>query len=343
MESKIDTVEKLLDSILWNKNGYKLGEEWQLSPDAPLVYIPILRTDSPLRNYKMAQEVCMELKDSGEINRIIAKNTSDEDVFVRIGTVFTGHTQSRASESSVVIEGEKNEQIKIPVRCVYASKGIESGSMVEIVGISPHSVTATLLKPNNSMKQSEVWSSVNNYVCSISDSPKYVGVVGNYSSFVCQISGMVASFSSMSNMATNNATVEVRTDNLVGVMKAYNKTLDEFLKKIPIFPLQAGAVFLDEKGFLALECYDHPDSWEVVQDEVLKKHGESLYRETLKSMENKGKPSPNYEEIKKACELNATEKQKGKRSITYALENEKYLGEYTKLNDEIIHFILVRK
>jgi hypothetical protein len=151
-----------LKNIADNRFGYRLGEPWKYSEETLGVVVPILRENSPDREYHTMYEVLKELniKDTGSIDQIELQNRSGMAIFVRAGTIFKGKTQPRAVQHSGIYSKQKEI---IDVRCVNASHGINKGEEMNFGDIAPPSVTVNLM----SGSQSDVWGSVSNYVTAL--------------------------------------------------------------------------------------------------------------------------------------------------------------------------------
>lgn len=153
-----------LKNIADSRLGYRLGDPWKYSEETLCVVVPILRENSPDREYRTMYEVLKELniKDTGNINQVELQNKSGIAIFVRAGTIFTGKTQNRATQHSGIYSNEKET---IDVRCVHASYGINRGEEMVFGDIAPPSVTMNLMARD----QSSVWNSVRNYTGSSSE------------------------------------------------------------------------------------------------------------------------------------------------------------------------------
>ncbi len=147
-----------LSNIIGNKMGYLLGEPWKYSEEALGVVVPILRENSPDREYITMYEVLdqLNMKDTGHINLVELQNNSGKAIFVRAGTIFAGKTQNRAVQHSGVYQ-EKTTNIN--VNCVYQTHGIRKGEEMKFGDIAPPSITMNLMTGN----QSKVWESVHRY------------------------------------------------------------------------------------------------------------------------------------------------------------------------------------
>jgi hypothetical protein len=147
-----------LKNIADSRFGYRLGDPWKYSDESLGVVVPILRENSPDRQYVTMYEVLKELniQDTGKIDQLDLQNKSGIAIFIRAGTIFTGGTQNRAAQHSGVFSHEKET---INVRCVNASHGISKGEEMVFGDIAPPSVTRNLMAGD----QHSVWDSVSNY------------------------------------------------------------------------------------------------------------------------------------------------------------------------------------
>ena len=147
-----------LNDIVETRLGYRLGDPWKYSEESLGVVVPILRENSPERNYVTMYEVLKDLniQDTGKIDQLDLQNKSGMAIFIRAGTIFTGGTQNRAAQHSGVFSHEKET---INVRCVNISHGIRKGEEMVFGDIAPPSVTRNLMARD----QHSVWDSVSNY------------------------------------------------------------------------------------------------------------------------------------------------------------------------------------
>lgn len=168
-------LKTFLTDITNSRFGYKLGEPWKYSEETLGVVVPILRENSPDRQYITMYEVLQQLniKDTGNIDQVELQNKTGIAIFVRSGTIFSGLTQNRASQHSGIYK--KEEEI-INVCCVHASHGIRSGEKMQFGDIAPPSVTMNLMKES----QTDVWNSVRKYT---GGDTEYGNVSGNVSIF----------------------------------------------------------------------------------------------------------------------------------------------------------------
>lgn len=329
---------------LSNEIGFKFGSPWRYSDKSLGVIVPILKTgEIGERGYvtlEEAKDKGVIFKDTGHIDRVIIESSLGVPIFIRSGTALKSlGTQPRVVETSIVIVPEEVKKEEVPiiiapkvtkqeihVRCIHASKPIQSGEKFTPVGDVPFEVRAELLSRSG---QSNTWAAVghatNRFMASSRPDRSY-GKSGGRSFF---------------------AASRLSSDNLVGVMEEVDKfqsDVDEILKKVPLFEDQVGAVFLDMKDVLGIELFDHPKSWEAIHKEVEKRLGEAATKEEEKTFFK-----PDYEQIspmifsflKKLIESDRTETSHGIAS-TVSLKGDGVVGEATTINGKVIHLVGIK-
>ncbi len=151
-------LKTFLNDITDSKSGYRLGDPWKYSEETLGVVVPILRENSPDRFYVTMYEVLdqLNIKDTGHINQVELQNNCGMAIFVRVGTIFEGKTQNRATQHSGVYQDNKET---IDVRCVQQTRGISSDEKMKFGDIAPPSVIISLMTGD----QSDVWERVRRY------------------------------------------------------------------------------------------------------------------------------------------------------------------------------------
>ena len=327
-------VEQFLNNLS-KEVGYKFGSPWRYSDKSLGVIVPILRIgEFGEREYITIEEAKNQgvtFKDSGRIDKVIIESSLFEPVFIRSGTILKSQgTQSRAVESSIVIipQEEKDKhgitpeivitKREIPVRCIYASKGIRANATFVHGGDVPLEVRSSLLSRSG---QASTWAAVGH-------------ATHRFAATRLRSSG------------TGVHAYAASRDNLAGVMEEVDKfteNIDEILKKVPLFEDQVGAVFLDMKDVVGMELFDHPKSWEAIHKEVEKRLGESVTKEEEKTFFK-----PDYERIRPLVlsflkKLIDSEKiETSKRGDIYTvtlLKGDGIVGEATSINGKVIHMV----
>lgn len=329
-----------IDGFLSNLSkeiGYKFGNPWRYSDKSLGVIVPILKIGNG-QEFKEREYITLEeakdqgisFKDTGRIDRVIIESSLGKPIFIRSGTALksTG-TQPRVVETSVVIipQEQKKEgpmppiitpiitKQEINVRCIHASKSIRGGTKFAYAGDVPVEVRSELLSKSG---QGRTWSAVSHATHRFMSSQSYA--------------------------SRRLGTMNLNSDNLVGVMEEVDKftgNVDEILKKVPLFEDQVGAVFLDMKDVVGLELFDYPKSWEAIHKEVEKRLGESITKE-----EDQSFFKPDYEKVKPLTltflkKLLESEKKEVSHGITstISLKGDGIVGEATTINGKVIHLV----
>ena len=249
----------MIDSLL--KKEYKLGEPWKL-PKAAGFLVPLLgKAPYDERAYVLLQEVQkkVEFRDTGSISAVEVFNKSGYNVFIRKGTMLKGQgTQSRSPVNGIIVEPIK-KFVPIPVNCIHASHGISTGAGFEAEGVAPQSVYQSL------GHQSSTWASINRYTSKLKRSARMSAPMGEA------------------------RLMDVAEDNLVETEVAAKEVTDvveDALSKIPgDLVNQIGVVVFDLQGIVAVELFDHPDSWHAFSKSIVRSYGEILTEEVSELIE----------------------------------------------------------
>ncbi|MCJ7732870.1 winged helix-turn-helix transcriptional regulator [Candidatus Bathyarchaeota archaeon] len=291
----------------------KLGEPWKL-PKASGFIVPILR-DPPYnkRGYILIQEAegKVDFRDSGGISGVDAENKTGKYVLIRKGTMLKGQgTQSRAPIHSFILE-PKIDVVRVPVNCIHQTHGISGGAMFHAEGVAPLSVQANL------GEQSSTWSSIR-----------------RYSAKVAKQGGMAES-----TRVSNG-------DNLVGVETiTQGDTVADALQNIPGDHVnQVGVAVFDLEGVIAVEIFDHPESWRAFSGSIIRSYREVLSEEASELIEIRTEKAGEVfwrymKRLPKMEKILITETTKSK---VWNISDNVATGEITELEGEEIHLMLNR-
>ena len=314
-------MNKFLNTIAEEKDKFSFGESWRYSEDSLVAVLPILRDLEKKRGYLLLREPTdVSVSDTGQINRIRINNKGKKPVYIRMGELFTGKSQERMATRSYVVMPQ--EIVDIEVRCVHASKGIRSGEDMKPNGIAPSTFDSQLSNSSfrgRRVSQRDTW----NTVGSIS------------ASFSTTLSDSTEGFVSPS-MAFS--------DDLRSNLKKFSKQIDKILEKVPYFSNQVGLAMIGTNGVRGVEAFDLKQSWKVLKDDIVQKEGENI-AEMKKDSPFEYKKERAVKVVKDVLKLDFEEKVlfKNKDCRIIGLNSEKYTGEITELNGEVIHFMIVRK
>lgn len=312
--------KEFLQDIGRQRNGYQLGDLWRYSESSLGLLIPILRTRTVRRNYKMVEEAKkVHIEDTGDIGQARVTNDEDTKVFIRSGSILTGGTQERATVSGMVIE--PNSVYEAPVKCVHASKGIIMGTSLHVEDVAPPIVQSALFMGS----QSAVWGSVSSYTASMAGSQYRIG--------------------------TPSPTMDRRagSDDLIGTIREVERKkrdVEDAIKEIPIIPSQVGAIIFDATGIVGLETFDSPLSWKAMHQKVLSKYDDVLAKEQeepLFTLKESIIPRKIKKFIQDIIDADTKMSHSTESSFTWLIEGDRIIGEFTDINEGIIHLIAFRK
>lgn len=307
---------EVIEKILREEDGYKLGEVWKFSENSVGAVVPIIRHDAPDRVYTTLPETeDVDLKDTGSIGGVKVSGI-DKPLFIRSGSMLGGQgTQSRTTEHSEVVMPNVEKDLR--TKCIHQSHGIRKESGFVYEGTVPKET----IKAARSGSQHAVWSSVNSFV------------------------GRAAGGQSMGFTGAVGAGAEtVSRDDLVGVKKTARKMgsrMQDVLKEVPCFENQVGAIIVSMTGIEGIELFDHPDSWvgqykDVIENyENLAEESSALFRLDDNMVMEKVREF--LENLKSATVKPVEETSE---YGVYYLTMDNYIGEMTKLAGETIHLFI---
>lgn len=314
----------------------ELGEPWKLFDKAMGIAIPILIKEESDRNYATFEEVKdkVDLIDTGNISKAKIKNNHNEHVFFRKGTMLKGGTQSRALVASIVVA--PNAICMPEIKCVYASKGIRGGAKYAYAGYTPRTVTASL-----HTGQGAVWGAAINY--SLDTKALYMnaarGAAAGYDETLISSSDSARLIEELST---------IRDDDLVGIsekVEEFKEEIEKYLKNIPVDHIrQVGLMILNLEGVVGFELFDHPDSWNAISKCVSKDYSDILGKEMPDLFEMKMDKVKEYAILflQKFIQAKGREVFNENNSQTYLIEGDRIVGEYTLLNDDLIHALALK-
>ncbi|MHA2313619.1 MAG: ARPP-1 family domain-containing protein [Candidatus Thorarchaeota archaeon] len=327
---------EFLRLIADEEDGFSLGTPWQYKKESSLILLPILRESDKERRYKILREAQeAKISDSGSIDRLSIENNEDIPIYVRIGELFGGETQERAAiQSYIIFNSEKSD---ITVRCVHASRGINTDAGMESVGITPPDFEMDFIIKNYEKEviwQGEVWDKVQATSARMSAS----------SSSAAGTSTSPTHSSSSTGTSASDTFVRAADDDLKAGMDQFGELLKDILQQVPYVENQTGLATIDSNGIIAVEVFDLAASWEAMRDYVISKEGEDLIAEEedefLEINRNKI-----VSEIKHILTADFEERviTKTEDSRVVGIANDHYAGEVVELNGSVIHCLIVRR
>ena len=314
--------ENFIENIKLLKEGFRLGEVWRRTDKHLGCVVPILRERVFDRDYQMFEELKEEdykITDTGAITEVKFYNIANEDVFIRVGTIFKGvGTQNRSPQMSVVIP--KKKEVPVPCRCVHQSHSISAGSAFVKGGTVPSAVLYSLSAAGGG--QSAVWSSASSFSRS----------------------------RTFGSSLRSDRVAQAGADDLHTTMETMKEDDDikELLKEVPCLENQIGVIICDKEGIQAVEIFDHPDSWKAFHENVITSYSDIINKQTDKDLFEinfKEDKIPELFDIFVGDLQRSEQKEvfRKNEAVTFKLEGSEVYGEYTALHDKIIHVIGFRK
>ena len=222
------------------------------------------------------------------------------------------------------------ESLKVDVRCVHASKGINMDEDMISKGVVTPNIEKNFTNcsyKGRSAEQREIWKDINSASHCLSSSA---------------VNFMSVSFDKKKQIEDVDLTAQF-TDDLTSNINNFSKIIDKVLKKVPYFDNQVGIATLDLKGVAGVECFDLKDSWKALRNAIIEKEGEQLSKQD-KNSPFEYKKNKAIKSVKSLLFSDFEEKIlfKSKNYRLIGLKVENYIGELTEFQNEPIHLTLTR-
>ena len=361
---------KILTPVAESKHGYSYSTPLRVDKNSLSVVLPILRNTTINRDYILWQETeKVMVFDTGKIDTMEAENLSDQNVFIRSGTLFKGATQERALQrSAVLFPGKK---VKLAVHCVHASRGISGQTEVKYGGITPLDFDAkNYTKDYAFQNQGATWSNVQK---STTEMNAKMGKVSadtshnqtmRHSMLRSRVAGgqalYASSLGSSGDMAADEAhigsgasasafTAGPGADDLHSTFSDFSKHFDDVLSKVKLIENQAGLALITHAGVQTIEFFDHRFSWKALHDSAVKRLGNSIV-DTGDTSVFEYKPDAAVAAVNRVMGLNFQEKNiwthrptngEPRLEVT-GLSCDDYVGEAVELGDRLIHLVILK-
>lgn len=361
----------LLLEIAEEKNGFKIGEPWRFSEFSLCAVIPITRKTDQERTYRLLaeSEKSVKLKDTGAINNMMVSNVSDFPILLKAGDILLGATQERVITSSQVVM--PGETVTVGCACVHSTKGIRAGQSVKPGGLVPTEVRRAVYGSYRKMKDMPAWQSSEELAHELYNvdggyQGNIWGSVKSYAMNASSVSRSVGYKSTLSAMSALNSS-ELRTrpgnfspdyfqndfanlehwstpsDDLAGRLNETGKKFSAVIEKAPKITDQVGMCLVTLDGFDTIDVFNHPDSWEAIRKSILKSEASAIANSAEDSIFDY-KPEKARAIISKLLAGKFDEKVilDKPKTQTIILTDGKLTGEVVTLNDEPIHFAVLK-
>ncbi|MEE9510463.1 MAG: DUF6569 family protein [Candidatus Bathyarchaeia archaeon] len=304
-------IKKFIESVREEKEGFSFDRPWRLEEKSLGVIIPILRKSRAKRNYiTLIEAQAIKTEDTGQIDYVFVKNDEKDSVLVSRGEIFRGKTQERAAIHDHIIEPGKG--LRVAVRCIHASKGIQAGTEMKYGGRTPYDVAFET--------QGRTWEMSNT------------------------ISVNYARESSNTTWGSSTSRDTLRSsDDLVSTLDEISDAMKVAMKKIPAIKNQVGAAFFYENRMRGMDIYDLPLSWDAVKKDVVEKEGADFLKKDEAEM-FKFKPEKGRALVKKFLSAPFEEKEIYNRDYKLIeLRSDKLIGEAIEYKNKVIHLTFWEK
>lgn len=361
------TASNVFASLSEQKLGFTFGNPKRVDEKSLTVILPILRDTSLKRQYITFPETDKALVfDTGAIDKMEVHNQGEDHVFIRSGTLFTGKTQSRALQrSAIVFAGDK---VKLEVRCVHATHGINPKAKTEYGGITPLGLDQANYSAGYAPKdQGTTWSNVQkstSNMCSMMGSLKsetsrdrqfrmssLSSLHSHGHSSGC--SGVWASNAGSSPGSTESHNInwhQAGGDDLSKHFNDFAQHFDEVLSKVKLEEKQSGVALITDSGVQTVEIFDHPDSWKALHEAAVKRMGAELVKEDRESV-FEFKPENAHKMVNRVLGMDWARKNifkhrpsNGEPSVEITgLTASGFVGELVEVNDQVVHLTILKR
>jgi len=320
--------EQVLVNRLLNEE-YTVGEPWKLPKGTGFV-LPILGAPPfPERSYVLLQEVKdkVTFTDSGSITRVDVTNRSGSIVYVRKGVVLKAGSQPRSPISGCVLEPIV-ETVPLAVNCIHASRGINAGDIFNVRGLTPHSIYMALGDQSKTWSDASAWSRKTR-----------AGGSGSSIRYAQQERfGMPSLSASLSALRDDNIA------DALDMIEEVKGTVEDVLANIPGDHVnQVGIAIFDLRGVVAVETFDHPDSWRAFSDSITRSYAEILTEESdLYEVKTDKAASALISFLRKVAGAAKNLVTSNSVSNVFSLIGEKFSGEIVEVHGKEIHMTLAR-
>lgn len=345
-----------LQIIANEKMGFSFGVPERPDENSLAVVLPILRSTSVKRNYITLPETeKVDIADTGSINKMRFTNKTNENVFVRSGTMVKGSTQERAIvRSAILLPGTT---VELECRCIHASRGIQHGSKVRYGGITPLSFDQMNYSGSYTARgQSDSWANVSNFQETLYKTASLHNEhTGRSRRMRATASSLRSNVERCGAYAVVDSTVALdslrmpKQDDLASNLDEFSKSFEDLLSKVTFHQNQVGLGLITDKGCETVELFDLSDSWKSLHSDAVKRMGANAAKvDTEGVFEYKQEKA--VDAVKKVLGVGYNEKvlfehraSNGDPSVAIiGLSNEKYTGEIVELDGRVMHLVLLR-
>lgn len=375
---------KMLQAVADQKLGYSYGKPLRVDEKSLAVVLPILRTTSLTRQYITFPETEKVLVfDTGKIDEMEAENQTEDNVFIRSGTLFRGSTQERALQrSAVLFPGKK---VKLGVRCVHRSRGITPNAKVTYGGLTTLDFDASNYSHGYTFAdQGNTWANVMKSTSSMNKKmgkpePKQHSFLGGAmrmaSGPIAGDAGHTSAYYTSNSMDMSagpigavgptgmpgepgvagpdihaSAFQGAKSDDLHTSFNEFAQHFDDVLSKVKLVENQAGLALITQVGVETIEFFDHQSSWKALHESAVKRLGSSIVDDGSENVFDY-KPEVAVKKVNQVLGIDFKENlilehrpSNGEPKIVITgLTGSGYVGEVVELDERVIHLVLLKQ
>jgi len=353
-----------LQTLCDEELGFRFGDPLRVSEKSLAVVVPILRKTAAHRQYVTLPEAGsnVDIHDTGRIDCFEVKNHTEENLFIRFGTIFKGDTQERSLlRSALVFPGAK---VEVEVRCVHASKGIRPGTKTSYGGYTNLDYDQRIYTENfgtGKATQAHVWQTVNAVSAMMfrggglsatlhrdqqiraESTPSWVGGTSGGSRV-----GRGPTAAPPRGAAQPNAPSPY-SDDFASNLDAFTRDFEDVIRSVEIQEDQSGFFLISSSGVETVETFDSPLSWKAIHQDAVKRIGTKLVDQSSLSV-FEYKPEKAKEAVRAVLSKPFREKviweHKPNNGDPYVLitglAGDGYTGEVVEVDHRVIHLCLIK-
>lgn len=352
-----------LQIIANEKMGFSFGVPERPDENSLAVVLPILRSTSMKRNYITLPETeKVDIADTGNINKMRFTNKTEENVFVRSGTMVKGSTQERAiTRSAILLPGTT---VELECRCIHATRGIQQGSKVTYGGITSLDFDQMNYHGSYTARgQSDYWANVSHVRSNMMNTASVYNTTNSMrrrrsrggsrtlrpSAASLRAEAQEYGAYAVLDSITPDSLHLPKQDDLATNLDEFAKSFSDLLSKVKLHHNQVGLGLITDKGCETIELFDLDQSWKALHDDAVKRMGANAAKvDTEGVFEYKQEKA--VEAVKKVLGVGFNHKviyehraSNGEPNVAViGLSNEKYTGEIVELDGRVMHLTLLR-
>jgi hypothetical protein len=343
--------------------GFRFGDPLRVSEKSLAVVVPILRKTAAHRQYVTLPEAGsnVDIRDTGRIDRFEVKNHTEENLFIRFGTIFKGATQERSLlRSALVFPGAK---VEVEVRCVHASRGIRPGTKTSYGGYTNLDYDQRIYAENfgtGKATQAHVWRTVDAVSASMFQGGGSSGTLNrdqriraesapSWTSRIGRGYGWTPTATPPRGGAQAESEASPYGDDFASNLDAFTRNFEDVIRSVEMQEDQSGFALISSSGVETVETFDSPLSWKAIHEDAVKRIGAKLIDQPSLSV-FEYKPEKAKEAIRAVLSKPFREKVIWEHKpnngdphvLITGLADDGYTGEVVEVDHRVIHLCIIK-